>query len=91
MKQAHVWIAVAAMAGLVSVQIGAQKPASEALSTGLGDLARLSHAKTRSISPENFTGEKGQGRHGDRGNRREGRARPGAGVEDLAVGQDQAR
>ncbi len=60
MKQAHVWIAVAAMAGLVSVQIGAQKPASEALSTGLGDLARLSHAKTRSISPENFTGAKGQ-------------------------------
>jgi hypothetical protein len=27
----------------------------------MGDLARLSHAKTRSISPENFTGEKGGG------------------------------
>ena len=27
----------------------------------LGNLARLSHAKTRSISPENFTGEKGKG------------------------------
>ncbi len=27
----------------------------------LGNLARLSAAKTRSISPENFTGEKGQG------------------------------
>ena len=26
----------------------------------LGNLARLSHAKTRSISPENFTGEKGK-------------------------------
>jgi hypothetical protein len=27
----------------------------------LGNLSRLSHAKTRSISPENFTGEKGNG------------------------------
>src|SRR3569832_3036014 len=26
-----------------------------------GNLSRLSHAKTRSISPENFTGEKGKG------------------------------
>ncbi|MGG1675651.1 glycoside hydrolase family 172 protein [Neobacillus sp. NRS-1170] len=28
---------------------------------GLGSLSRLSNAKTRSISPENFTGEKGKG------------------------------
>ncbi len=27
----------------------------------LGNLSRLSNAKTRSISPENFTGEKGKG------------------------------
>lgn len=31
------------------------------LGMGLGDLARLSSARTRSISPENFSGEKGQG------------------------------
>ena len=31
------------------------------LSPGLGNLSRLSHAKTRSISAENFTGEKGKG------------------------------
>jgi hypothetical protein len=31
------------------------------LTTGVGDLHRLSRAKTRSISPENFTGEKGRG------------------------------
>jgi hypothetical protein len=31
------------------------------LGLGLGNLSRLSHAKTRSISPENFTGEKGKG------------------------------
>jgi hypothetical protein len=29
------------------------------LGMGLGSLSRLSHAQTRSISPENFTGEKG--------------------------------
>ena len=31
------------------------------LGMSLGNLARLSRAKTRSISPENFTGEKGRG------------------------------
>jgi hypothetical protein len=31
------------------------------ITTGVGDLHRLSRAKTRSISPENFTGEKGRG------------------------------
>jgi len=31
------------------------------VTTGLGDLSRLSKAKTRSISPENFTGAKGEG------------------------------
>jgi hypothetical protein len=31
------------------------------LGMNLGSLSRLSHAKTRSISPENFTGEKGAG------------------------------
>ncbi|OCA87646.1 hypothetical protein A8F94_07250 [Bacillus sp. FJAT-27225] len=31
------------------------------LGMGLGQLSRLSKAKTRSISPENFTGEKGKG------------------------------
>ena len=30
----------------------------------LGNLPRLSNAKTRSISPENFTGEKGGGAKG---------------------------
>lgn len=31
------------------------------LGMNLGNLARLSNAKTRSISAENFTGEKGRG------------------------------
>lgn len=33
----------------------------DGLQMGLGNLATLSHAKTRSISAENFTGEKGKG------------------------------
>ena len=31
------------------------------LGLNLGNLSRLSRAKTRSISPENFTGEKSKG------------------------------
>ena len=34
---------------------------SNELDTNLGKLTRLSQAKTRSISAENFTGEKGKG------------------------------
>ncbi len=36
-------------------------PAFNGLGMSLGNLSRLSSAKTRSISPENFTGEKGKG------------------------------
>ncbi|MFC5406700.1 glycoside hydrolase family 172 protein [Cohnella soli] len=49
------------------------------LDMSLGNLARLSDAKTRSISPENFTGEKGKG----------GMATEGTGANcarDLGVG-----
>jgi hypothetical protein len=35
--------------------------AFDGLYMNLGNLPRLSNAKTRSISPENFTGEKGKG------------------------------
>ena len=37
------------------------QPTFDGLGLGLGNLSRLSRAKTRSISPENFTGEKGKG------------------------------
>jgi hypothetical protein len=39
----------------------AKPPEFNGLSNTLGGLALLSNAKTRSISPENFTGEKGKG------------------------------
>jgi hypothetical protein len=38
-----------------------QGQGSNGLGLGMGTLSKLSHAKTRSISPENFTGEKGRG------------------------------
>jgi len=34
---------------------------TDGLSMNMGNLSRLSNAKTRSISPENFTGEPGMG------------------------------
>jgi len=39
----------------------AQNSASNGLYMDMGNLPRLSNAQTRSISPENFTGEKGKG------------------------------
>ncbi len=41
-------------------QVGAQSPFN-GLDMNMGNLYRLSAARTRSISPENFTGEKGKG------------------------------
>jgi hypothetical protein len=48
--------------GLASlVQAQASPVPFNGLGLGLGNLSRLSSAKSRSISPENFTGEKGRG------------------------------
>jgi hypothetical protein len=61
-------LSLAALLGVVWIgRLAAQpQPTTAArpfngLTTGTGDLHRLSKAKTRSISPENFTGEKGRG------------------------------
>ena len=55
--------AVVAAGGLLASSAVCQepKPAFNGLHMNLGNLSRLSNAKTRSISPENFTGEKGKG------------------------------
>jgi hypothetical protein len=46
----------------ISIASSAQKPSSfNAAEVNLGNLYRLSNAKTRSISPENPTGEPGKG------------------------------
>jgi hypothetical protein len=48
--------------GLVAIFVFAEeKMAFDGLYLNLGNLSRLSHAKSRSISPENFTGDKGKG------------------------------
>ncbi len=43
-----------------AAEAGAQTPTFNGLGLNLGTLSRLSKAKTRSISPENFNGEKGK-------------------------------
>ena len=47
--------------GLMAQNLLAQSSAYNGLNLSMGNLSRLSHAKTRSISPENLTGEKGKG------------------------------
>ena len=48
------------------------------LGLNLGNLARLSSAKSRSISPENFTGEKGKGGEGGLADHRRGPSMDGS-------------
>jgi hypothetical protein len=52
--------AVCALTGLTATDLFAQGRAFNGLDMDLGNLARLSNAQTRSISPENSTGEKGK-------------------------------
>jgi hypothetical protein len=59
MKKAVIKLAVILLAGIVLYAAQEKKP-FDGLYLDLGNLSRLSHAKTRSISPENFTGEKGK-------------------------------
>jgi len=49
-----------AIVGLLAGGLFAQGREFNGLGTDLGNLPRLSHAQSRSISPENFTGEKGK-------------------------------
>ena len=49
------------MGFLICLPLTAQRDAFNGLDVNLNNLYRLSDAKTRSISPENFTGEKGKG------------------------------
>ena len=46
---------------VMSISVFAQDGRFNGLNMGMGNLPRLSKAKTRSISPENFTGAKGAG------------------------------
>jgi D-arabinan exo alpha-(1,3)/(1,5)-arabinofuranosidase (non-reducing end) len=61
MKKLLVVILSLAPAGVFVSQTPELKSSYNGLQLSLGSLSRLSRAKTRSISPENFTGEKGKG------------------------------
>ncbi len=61
MKPLNYLLALFAFCLVMPQCIAAQEASYDGLSQGMGTLSRLSHARTRSISPENFTGEKGKG------------------------------
>src|SRR5512140_2099579 len=61
MRPPHVIIGTTVALLFSTALLFAQSTGYDGLHMGLGSLSRLSHAKTRSISPENFTGEKGKG------------------------------
>ena len=54
-------VVAALLAGGAAVGVSAQETAFDGLAVDMSSLFRLSGARTRSISPENFTGAKGQG------------------------------
>ena len=56
------WVKITIFFVLATLVVyAAEEKIFNGLYLNLGNLARLSHAKSRSISPENFTGEKGKG------------------------------
>ena len=61
MKRTLAWSAGFLFMALSAVTGWSQERPFDGLGLHLGNLSRLSHARTRSISPENFTGEKGRG------------------------------
>jgi len=61
MKHIAIVVSIVLIGAVMSNDIQAQPSAHEGLNMGMGSLSRLSRAQTRSISPENFTGEKGKG------------------------------
>jgi hypothetical protein len=61
MKRIRVLLAFLIVADCTASSSHAADPPFDGLGLNLGNLFRLSNAKSRSISPENFTGEKGRG------------------------------
>jgi hypothetical protein len=53
-------LAIVGLVPMMALEIPAQQEKFDGLHMNMGNLFRLSNAKTRSMSPENFTGEKGK-------------------------------
>ena len=73
----------------------AQEPSARGrfngLNMNLGNLYRLSNAQTRSISPENFTGEKGKAGMATEGTGANCARGTRPGLEDLPLGRHQGQ
>ena len=61
MKHVNVIACIVFAGAVMSSDLRAQPSSFDGLNMSMGNLSRLSRAQTRSISPENFTGEKGKG------------------------------
>lgn len=61
MKRVSLMLLALCLAAVMISGTVEQKSSFNGLNLSLGNLSRLSRAKTRSISPENFNGEKGRG------------------------------
>jgi hypothetical protein len=61
MKKLITSLAVFVLSAATALSAQNAQPTYDGLMQGMGNLSRLSHAKTRSISAENMTGEKGKG------------------------------
>ena len=61
MKKLNIVLCLIGLISILFSDLIAQKSDFNGLYMNMGNLSRLSTAKTRSISPENFTGEKGKG------------------------------
>ncbi len=61
-KRSNVWL-ICGLWLIAFLMVGCEEQQSgfSGLEMGMGNLACLSSAQTRSVSPENFTGEKGKG------------------------------
>ena len=77
-----IWVA------LCMVTVGVSAQSFNGLDMNMGTLSRLSNAKTRSISPENYTGEKGKGGMADPAKDKDKRnvANAWAAAKDLGKG-----
>jgi hypothetical protein len=61
MKKSLCLLSIVLLQGTSALSGQQSQPAFNGLDMGMGNLARLSHAKTRSVSAENPNGEKGKG------------------------------
>lgn len=61
MNLRHCVLPVLVAGALAAQTLAPQTATYDGLNQNMGSLSRLSHARTRSISPENLTGEKGKG------------------------------